>query len=142
MFLVDPTVAAREWVKVPEEIDRVVKKHGATVIQVNKWGERKLSFPVRKSKRGTYVLAYFAAKNESIDKIKADFELSDIVFRNLIVHHEGEMRKDPPKDFEIAGTVPLKRFDAGPPGLSFGGGGGFGGGHGGDDRRPPGGGFR
>ncbi len=32
MLLVDPTVAAKEWVKVGEEVDRVVKRHGAAVI--------------------------------------------------------------------------------------------------------------
>ena len=112
LFLVDPTVAAREWAKVPEEIERVTKKNGATVIQISKWGERKLAFPVKKSKRGAYVLVYFSSPEDNIGPIKADFALSEIVLRHIIVRHEGEMRKDPPRDFEIAGTVPLKRtFD-------------------------------
>lgn len=114
LLLVEPTVAAREWAKVTEEIERVAKKNGATVLQVAKWGERKLAFPVKKSKRGAYVLAYFASPEGQVGKIRADFALSEIVLRHIIVRHSGEMRKEPPRDFEIAGTVPLKKsFDGG-----------------------------
>jgi len=108
MLLVDPTVAAREWNRVVEEIDRIVKRHEATVLQVSKWGERKLSYPVRRSNRGTYVLAYFAAPAGALAKIKADFQLSEVILRSLLVRHEGELRKEPPKDFETAGPLPPK----------------------------------
>lgn len=111
LFLVDPTVAAREWAKVSEEIDRIVKRNGASVIQVNKWGERKLVYPVRKANRGAYVLAYFAAPEKAVSKIRGDFLLSEIVLRSIILRHEGEFRKDPPRDFETAGLVPPKRTD-------------------------------
>lgn len=109
MFLVDPTIAAREWTRIPEEIDRIVKRNGASVIQVNKWGERKLSYPVRKANRGAYVLAYFASPEKAVAKIRADFQLSELVLRSIILQHEGEFRKDPPKDFETAGLLPPKR---------------------------------
>jgi ribosomal protein S6 len=127
MVLVDPTIAAREWTKVTEELDRIMKKHGATVIQFVKWGERKLAFPVRKAKRGTYALAYFAAPETVIGHIRRDMSLSELIYRHLITTTTGEMRKEAPKDFEIAGTIAAKRIE------SFGGG-GFGapGGFGGD----------
>ncbi len=106
MLLVDPTIAAKEWNRVTEEVDRIAKRHGAAVLQVNKWGERKLTFPVRKSARGTYVLAYLSAPEKALGKIKADLQLSEIVFRSLLLTHEGELRRDPPKDFETAGPLP------------------------------------
>ena len=108
MLLVEPTVAAKEWAKVTEEVDRIAKRNGATVLSVTKWGERKLFYPVRRNNRGTYVLAYFQAQEKAVAKIRSDFQLSEVVIRNLIVQYEGEMRKEPPKDFETAGLVPRK----------------------------------
>lgn len=110
MLLVEPTIAAKEWNRVAEEIDRIVKRNGATVIQVSKWGERKLSYPIKKNNRGTYVLTYFSAPEKALTKIKADFQLSEVVLRSLLLQHEGELRREPPKDFETAGPVPPK-FD-------------------------------
>lgn len=111
MVLVDPTVAAREWNKVNEEVDRIVKKHGGQLVNITKWGERKLAYPVRKAKRGTYALAYFALPEKGIGGVRLDFSLSEIIYRSLITSLTGEMRKEPPKDFEIAGTVAAKRVD-------------------------------
>jgi small subunit ribosomal protein S6 len=109
MLLVEPTIAAREWPRVIEEIDRLAKKNGATVLQVAKWGERKLAFPVRKCARGTYVLAYFGAPEKAVTKLRADIGLSEVILRSLVLAHEGEMRKEVSRDFEIAGPVPPKR---------------------------------
>ena len=46
MLLVEPTVAAREWEKIVEEVERVAERNKAKVLSVIKWGERKLAFPV------------------------------------------------------------------------------------------------
>ena len=134
LLLVEPTIAAKEWPRVGEEVDRIVKRHGAAVLSVVKFGERKLAFPVRKSNRGSYVVAYFSSPEKALGKIKADFQLSEVVMRSLILTHAGELRTVPPRDFETAGPLPPKTDRPGfvPPGAGFGGG-GFGGG-------PPGGG--
>jgi small subunit ribosomal protein S6 len=139
LLLVEPTVAAKEWTRVPEEVDRIVKRHGAAVLSVVKFGERKLAFPVRKSNRGSYVVAYFSSPEKELGKIKADFQLSEIVMRSLILAHAGELRTNPPRDFETAGPLPPKTDRPGfvPPSAGFGG--GFGGGPGGPGGggRPP-----
>lgn len=106
MLLVDPTVAAREWDRVVEEIERIAKRHEAAVLQLSKWGERKLAYPIRKNHRGTYVLAYLAAPPKAVGKIRADLQLSEVIWRSLLLRHEGELRKEPPKDFETAGPLP------------------------------------
>jgi small subunit ribosomal protein S6 len=143
LLLVEPTIAAKEWPRVGEEVDRIVKRHGASVISVVKFGERKLAFPVRKSNRGSYVVAYFSSPEKALGKIKADFQLSEVVMRSLILAHDGEFRKDPPRDFETAGPLPPKTDRPGfvPPGAGFGGGfggppGGGGGGRPWEDRGP------
>jgi small subunit ribosomal protein S6 len=109
MLLVEPTIAAREWPRVLEEIERLAKKNGAAVLQVAKWGERKLAFPVRKCARGTYVLAYFGAPEKNVVKLRADMALSEVILRSIVLRHEGEMRKEISRDFEIAVPIPPKR---------------------------------
>ena len=131
LLLVEATIASKEWPQVEEEFDRIVKRSGATVLQMNKWGERKLAHPVKKNARGAYVLAYFSAPPEALTKIRADIVLSEIILRSMIVSHEGELRKDPPRDFETAGPLPPKGVRP-----QFGGRGGFGGGRGGFGGRP------
>ena len=83
-------------------------RNGATVIQIIKWGERKLTYPVKRNNRGTFVLAYLSAPPTAMGKIRSDLQLSEIVLRSLLLQHEGELRKEPPKEFETAGPLPPK----------------------------------
>jgi len=85
MFLVEPVKASTNWDEVTKHIEEVITKHGGKVIQSIKWAERKLAYPIKKQKRGTYVLVDFEAPPASIDKIKADSVLSEIILRALIV---------------------------------------------------------
>ena len=71
------------------------------------------------------------APPEAVTKIRADIVLSEFILRSMIVSHEGELRKDPPRDFETAGPLPPKGVRP-----QFGGRGGFGGGRGGFGGRP------
>jgi small subunit ribosomal protein S6 len=108
MLLVDPTVATKEWNRVAEEVDRVAKRNGASILQLVKWGERKLAYPIKRNNRGTYVLAYLSAPATAVTRLKSDFQLSEVVLRSMILAHEGELRREPPKDFETAGPLPPK----------------------------------
>ena len=100
MILVDPTAAAREWDEVTGEIEAVFKKHGGKTLSINKWGERRLAYPIGKVTRGTYVLAYFEGDADVPKKVKAEFVLSERVMRTLIRLHEGpiEPKEMPPEE--------------------------------------------
>lgn len=122
MLLVEPTIASKEWNKVVEEVDRIVKRNGASVLQLAKWGERKLAYPVKRNNRGAYVLVYFSSPEKAVGKIRADLLLSEVVLRSLVLQHEGDLRKEPPKDFETAGPLPPKinrEFGDRGPGFGF-----------------------
>jgi small subunit ribosomal protein S6 len=107
MFIIDPLVASKEWNRVGEEIEKIVKRYNGEMISLKKWGERKLSYLIKKQARGTYVLSYFKAPTESVSPIKNDFHLSEIILRSMILMHEGEVKEaEAPKDFETIGLRP------------------------------------
>lgn len=87
MFLIEPTIAAKEWDKVVGHVHGLLKKYGATVKSTTKWAERKLAYEVKKHKRGTYLLVYFDSGVDSIARIRKEMELSEMVLRHLIVQH-------------------------------------------------------
>jgi len=85
MFLVD-TGDAAAWDDLVKHLEDVLTRHGAEVIGITRWDERKLAYLVNKHKRGTYVLSFFAARDGSgIAEIERDCRLSDKVLRVLIL---------------------------------------------------------
>jgi len=64
MFLCDSRKANRDWDAVVAHVRGVLEKCGASVHSLEKWGERKLAYPVQKHTRGVYILTYFQVPDE------------------------------------------------------------------------------
>lgn len=94
LFLVEPQIASTAWTKVQQDIEGLIQRHGGTVVRLRKWEERKLSYPVKKRQRGTYVLTYFESPTQGIDKLKKEIALSETVLRALVLVFEGTLKDE------------------------------------------------
>ncbi len=59
IFILNPTLDEAESEKVNLRMQEVIKGNGGEVVRVEKWGKRKLAYPIRKHKKGEYVLVQF-----------------------------------------------------------------------------------
>jgi small subunit ribosomal protein S6 len=85
MFVVDAGKGGSEFAAVIRHIGDGLTRNGAEIERVEKWDERKLAYPIGKSKRGIYILVYFRSDGSAIDEIRAVFNLSEDVLRVLIL---------------------------------------------------------
>jgi small subunit ribosomal protein S6 len=120
MFLVDSNKAKQDHAKVLEEITEIVKKNGGEMVNLDKWDERKLAYPIAKRKRGTYYLSHFRADGSVIGKIERSAGLSETILRTLIVCDEdGEAfpvyEVEEEEDFEMGGRPSFRRREGAPP---------------------------
>jgi small subunit ribosomal protein S6 len=106
MFLADPAVAAM-WDNLTKHLRGILERQGAQVLGITRWDERKLAYPVKRQKRGTYVLAFFALeKTDGLPEIERDCRLSDQILRVLIVRADqfslSDMRLQLGEDMDTA----------------------------------------
>lgn len=64
--------------------DAIVKA-GGEIIALKKWGDRQLAFPIKKQKRGVYILCYFACPTDKMEALNRVFNLSEGLLRHMIV---------------------------------------------------------
>src|SRR5688500_14444496 len=62
----------------------IIERHGGSVLHIKKWDERKLSYEIKRQKRGTYIIAYYKGPGASVAAIERDVNLSEDVLRVLI----------------------------------------------------------
>jgi small subunit ribosomal protein S6 len=84
MFLLGQA-AATELAASVNHIKEVLAKNGAEIVALKKWADRPLAFPIRKQKRGMYILCYFSAPTDKLGEIERAFNLSEVVLRTLLV---------------------------------------------------------
>jgi ribosomal protein S6 len=93
MFLFDSAEASKDWPAMVAHVDALLKKHGATVLKLDKWDDRKLAYDIGNVKRGTYLLGMWQMEPTEIAPMRVELELSDFVVRQLILEDEELLAK-------------------------------------------------
>ena len=92
MFIVDTEVASKKWDEVDATIRDVVKKHEGETIDLAMWEERKLAYPIRKRRKGTYVLGHFQVPPENLNNIRDEFKITEMILRQIFVIDDGKRK--------------------------------------------------
>ncbi len=74
-----------------------IKSYGGEIKDVDKWGRKRLAYPIQKAKSGYYVVIRFKAPTESIVRIERVYRLDESVIRFLTV----ELTKEALEYFEL-----------------------------------------
>ena len=68
-----------------EKLNAVVTGNGGTVDSVDKWGTRRLAYPINYKNEGYYVLVNFTAPATLPDELERVMRINDAVVRFMIV---------------------------------------------------------
>ena len=85
MFLLDSAKAAVSWDDSVKHVHDILAKHKSEIVASRQWDERRLAYPVEGHKKGTYLLTYFKTEGAELKELVADFHLSDVIVRELIL---------------------------------------------------------
>jgi len=80
--------AALEDAEIEEAVARIseyIVQHGGTIQEINRWGRRRMAYPIKKKYNGYYVHCIFDAPPSSIPVIERYLILDDSVLRHLTV---------------------------------------------------------
>lgn len=85
VVIINPEVPEEE---VPANIDRVsefITARGGSVSEVNRWGKRKLAYPINHFREGNYVLTKFKLDPRKAAELEANLRISEKILRHLLV---------------------------------------------------------
>jgi small subunit ribosomal protein S6 len=105
MVLLDNREVKKGWDATREQVKAVLTKYGAEIIAARRWDERKLTYEIKKQKRGTYLLIYAKLGGERVRDLRREMELTEWVLRHVIVRVESV----PPEAFEPEKDFPEVR---------------------------------
>ena len=85
VLIISPEIPEED---VPSAIDKVsqfITGRGGTVADVNRWGRRKLAYPIHRHMEGNYVLTQFRLDPDQVTGLEASLGLAEEVIRHLVV---------------------------------------------------------
>jgi small subunit ribosomal protein S6 len=66
-------------------MQETITTHGGEIIEVDKWGRKRLAYPIKKAKSGYYVIFRFSATTDLISVLERNYRLDENVIRYLTI---------------------------------------------------------
>ncbi len=90
MIILDSKKDEDELKNLEAKVENLIKSTEANNITKEVWGHRELAYPIRKAKKGYYVLFKFESEGLKNSSIEVALNMDDSVFRYLIIKDESD----------------------------------------------------
>ena len=97
VLVIDPELEDEQLSATVDRVTQFVTTRGGEVIDVNPWGKRRLSYPIKKFKEGSYVYMELSGPGEMVGAIETFYKVNDPVIRYLTVKVEKKKKAAPEK---------------------------------------------
>ena len=85
VLILNPEVADEKLEAIIDNVNRFITERGGTISEVERWGKRKLAYPLKKFMEGNYVLMRFKSKSALGKELEANLRITDEVLRHLLI---------------------------------------------------------
>jgi small subunit ribosomal protein S6 len=85
MFILDSNRYARDAAGTVAQIPSTVEQLGGKILASRLWEERRLAYPIKGHRKGTYWLTYFHLDGGQLTTLNRQFQLNEGILRNLVL---------------------------------------------------------
>ena len=85
IVIVSPDVPEEELPTHLDKISEFITNKGGSVTEVERWGKRKLAYPINHFREGNYVLTRFKLEPGTTAELEANLRISEKILRHLLV---------------------------------------------------------
>jgi small subunit ribosomal protein S6 len=85
IVIISPEVPEEE---IPANLDKIsefITNRGGSVTEVERWGKKKLAYPINHFREGNYVLTRFKIEPGTTAELEANLRISEKILRHLLV---------------------------------------------------------
>ncbi|MBN2572028.1 MAG: 30S ribosomal protein S6 [Ignavibacteriales bacterium] len=68
-----------------KKVEENIKGNGGEIVALDKWGRKRLTYPIKKAKTGYYAVIRFTAPTDAITRLERNYKFDDSILRYLTV---------------------------------------------------------
>ncbi len=85
VLVISPEVAEEKFEATIDNVSRFITDRGGTISGIEKWGKKRLAYPIRHFVEGSYVLTRFKFRPALGRELEASLRISEEVLRHLLI---------------------------------------------------------
>jgi small subunit ribosomal protein S6 len=118
VFILDPAIGDDRTAEEVERAKSAIESAKGEVVDIQRWGKRKLAYEIKKKREGVYTVLKYRADGSAVTELERNLRLSEPVIRFLTVAEEApteEAKESSPGEAEAAEprTAPVGGGEAG-----------------------------
>lgn len=85
MYIINPALIDDARTEAMAKVENILTGAGAVNVKAEKWGERKLAYPIDKKQSGYYILTTFEIDGTKLADVEKKLNITESVMRYIIV---------------------------------------------------------
>lgn len=85
IYILRPSLGEDEINTVIENTNQIIQEENGTIIELNKWGMKKLAYLIKKESLGYYVYCDYAGTPAAVSEIERKFRIDDSVLKYMTI---------------------------------------------------------
>lgn len=95
IFVTEPTLPEEEVDGLIKTYEQIMESAGGKVLKVEKWGKRRLAYPIARQEEGIYVLMVVQCPTSLVKELERRYRMNDRILRHLTVRVVNEAQLGP-----------------------------------------------
>ncbi len=88
MFIIKPDLEQEKTAQLIERFKGIIEGNGGEILEIDEWGKKRLSYEIKKTKEGYYVVIKFSAKSSVAEELDRVFKITDDIMRHIVVRED------------------------------------------------------
>lgn len=84
-WIMRPSLGEAQFTEIIDRTAAIITGDGGTVIDIDRWGIKKLAYDIKKESQGCYICMNYAAPGATIKELERIFRIDDRILRYLTV---------------------------------------------------------
>ena len=85
VLIISPEVVGEKFDTVIDNVSKLITGKGGIISDVEQWGKKRLAYPIKHFKEGSYVLTRFKLKPTLSKELEASLQISEEILRHLLI---------------------------------------------------------
>jgi small subunit ribosomal protein S6 len=94
IFILRPSAGEEEITRIIENTTQIILGDRGSIIELNRWGMKKLAYLIKKESLGYYVFCDFAGTPEAVAEIERKFRIDDLVLKYMTIKTAGSINEE------------------------------------------------
>ena len=90
-YIISAVLNDEQTKDVVARVNRFIEEQEGEILDVDEWGNRRLSYPLQKKRNGYYVNMYFRGGGDLVPRLERALEIDDDVLRYLTLRLDSKM---------------------------------------------------